>query len=378
MNTGKKTGTTLVVLLAAGVGVLAVAGVLNQQGMLSFNSAETPTISPTQAVAESTPAVSETNPVVAKVGADDILKSDVEEFVKKMGPQANQVPLETIYPLVLEQLVNSRILQSKVLEAGIATDAEVVRRSEDAAKQIAEEVYLTREVEARLTPEKIAAKYAEFLKGFKPETEVKARHILVETEEKANEAITKLDGGADFGALVTEYSEGPAAANGGDLGYFTRAQMVPEFAEAAFGLEKNTYTETPIKTDFGYHVILVEDIRDLAAPTLEELTPKLKQEMAGEVVREVLNELRTATTVTLFGLDGKPLPEPVASEAAPESVAIPEDQAGTAPVEAAEPAAPADATSATETPAVSEEVVAPTPATEELKSEIVETPAKAE
>lgn len=318
MSTGKKTNTTLVVLLAAGVGVLAIGAVLNYSGLLPFSVADVPKIAPTQAVAEdsSTPAVaSETNPVVAKVGSEDILKSDVEDFVKKMGSQASQVPLETIYPLVLEQLVNSRILEAKISESGITNDAEVIRKSEDAAKQIAEEVYLTREVEARLTDDKIAARYAEFLKGFKPETEVKARHILVDTEEKAKEAITKLDGGADFEALVAEYSTGPAAADGGDLGYFTRSQMVPEFAQAAFGLEKNTFTEIPVKTDFGYHVILVEDIRDLSPPTLEQLTPRLKQEMAGELVREVLTELRAGTSISLFDLEGNPLSEP---EAAPE------------------------------------------------------------
>src|SRR6185437_5838990 len=142
-----------------------------------------------------------------------------------------------------------------------------------------------------------------------PKEEVKARHILLPTEAAAKEVIAQLDKGADFAALAKEKSTDPSKETGGELGYFTRDDgMVPEFADAAFKLKKGEYTKTPVHTQFGWHVIEVEDRREVKPPSFEESKPQLKEEAARAAVGSKLKELRGKAKIETFALDGSPLP----------------------------------------------------------------------
>jgi peptidyl-prolyl cis-trans isomerase C len=173
---------------------------------------------------------------------------------------------------------------------------------------------LRKKVEEGSTEEALKARYEELKKGdgFSFE-EVHARHILLASEEDAKAVITELEGGADFEELAKEKSTGPSAPNGGDLGYFKKGAMVPEFGEAAFSMDVGSTSAEPVQTQFGFHVIKVEDKRT-NEPSFEETEPQIRQEVARDIVTALVEGLRQGATIERFNLDGTPMVAKDASE----------------------------------------------------------------
>ncbi len=169
-----------------------------------------------------------------------------------------------------------------------------------AKEDIARKIYLEQQVDKKISKEQINKVYDEYKKSFKSEKEIKAKHILVDNEAKANEVIAKLKKGGDFDKLAKEYSKEPA-----DLGYFTKGIMVPEFGNAAFAMKKGEYSKKPVKTQFGYHVIKVEDIRDAKPQPLKKIEPQLKAMMTQSAIASVLDDVNANAKITKYGLDGK-------------------------------------------------------------------------
>jgi peptidyl-prolyl cis-trans isomerase C len=162
-------------------------------------------------------------------------------------------------------------------------------------------------VRPQLTEEAIKAKYDADYAGKQGESEVHARHILVPDEATAKKIIAELKKGGDFAALSKQYSKDPAAAaQGGDLGYFKKSDMVPEFAQVAFTLKDNEISPEPVKTQFGWHVIQVLGHRVDKPPTFEEERDKLRQTMAQAAIQKELETARNAVTVVRFNQDGSP------------------------------------------------------------------------
>ncbi|MCF8467077.1 MAG: peptidyl-prolyl cis-trans isomerase [Sneathiella sp.] len=162
-----------------------------------------------------------------------------------------------------------------------------------------QEYYLKKKIEELVTNDLVKAEYDKLVADFKPEEEVHARHILLKTEQEAKDVIKLLDDGGDFASLAKEYSTGPSGPKGGDLGYFTKERMVPEFATPAFALNKGEYTKTPVKTQFGYHVIKVEDKRETQPPSFEEKQAELHSRVENTVIEKLINELKAAATIVL-------------------------------------------------------------------------------
>ena len=127
-----------------------------------------------------------------------------------------------------------------------------------------------------------------------------ARHILVKTEDEAKAIIKELDDGADFEATAKEKSTGPSGPNGGDLGFFGKGQMVPEFETAAFALDKGSFTKEPVQTQFGWHVIKVEDKRPQEKPKFEDVAAQLRQQLIRERYETVMAELKADTPVEIL------------------------------------------------------------------------------
>ncbi|MEO0547813.1 MAG: peptidylprolyl isomerase, partial [Pseudomonadota bacterium] len=136
------------------------------------------------------------------------------------------------------------------------------------------------------------ARYDKEIGSATPEQEVSARHILVKTEEEAKSIIAELDGGADFVELAKTKSTGPSGPKGGELGFFGKGRMVPEFETAAFALEKGAYTKEPVKSQFGYHVIRVDDKRDKPLPSYEASKQQLRQVMLSEAYAAAVKAAR--------------------------------------------------------------------------------------
>ncbi|MDA8870864.1 peptidylprolyl isomerase, partial [Rhizobiaceae bacterium] len=161
--------------------------------------------------------------------------------------------------------------------------------------------------------EDVKARYDKEIGETTPEQEVQARHILVKTQEEADAIIAELDGGADFETLAKEKSTGPSGPQGGDLGFFAKGRMVPEFETAAFGMEDGEYTKEPVKTQFGFHVIQRVGSRDVALPTLEQAGEQLRQFLLTERYAETVQKGREEVGVELIDKT-LALPDPDADE----------------------------------------------------------------
>lgn len=243
-------------------------------------------------------AAAEEDPVVARVNGEEIRRSAVFQLASTLPQQFQQQMLQ-IYPLLVQRLVDFKLANAAGRADGLADDEEVQRRLDEMSDRIIREVWIERAVEARITDEALKAKYDDHVKANPPATEFHARHILVETEEEARKVIGELDGGADFVELAKERSTGPSGPRGGDLGYFRGEQMVPEFSAAAQALEPGKYSSDPVQTQFGWHVIKLEDQRETAPPAFAELEPQLREELTRENVEGVLADLRGEADVEI-------------------------------------------------------------------------------
>lgn len=252
--------------------------------------------------------------VVARVNGEEIRNSDVMEMASRMPPQY-QGQVMQFYPMLVQRLIDFTLAGEAGRAANLAEDEAVKARIAKAAEQVIREAYLEREVSERMTDEALQATYQDYLADNPPADEYHARHILLETEEEANAAIAELDGGTDFAELAKERSTGPSGPKGGDLGYFTAEQMVPEFSAAAAKLEPGQHTAEPVKTQFGWHVIKLEDRRTAEPASFEELEPQLREKLARDSVAAIFLDLRKDAEIELVPQNsGEPAPEPAPAQ----------------------------------------------------------------
>lgn len=268
--------------------------------------------------------------VAAIVDGAEIYRSDVEAVAQSLPEQFRQVPFPQIYGMLLDRAIDFRLLADAAETEDLTEQPEVQAQLARARADVLRDAFIRQQIEEGTTDERLRARYDEIKteEGFAQE-EVHARHILVASEDEAKEVIAELAGGTDFATLAKDRSIGPSGPDGGDLGFFRREQMVPEFAEAAFALEPGEHTKEPVQTQFGWHVIEVID-RRTGTPSFEETEPRLRQEVAREIVTALLTELRDDAEIERFNLDGTPMqiaPEagPQAPEAEPEA---PEPETG--------------------------------------------------
>lgn len=266
------------------------------------------------------------DPTVAVVDGTPIRHSEVTAYAATL-PQQYQQAFDQIFPFLVQRLIDLALIDKAAAADGLSDDEMVQERVTRLRTEVMREVYMERLLAAAVSDEEVEARYQAFLEENPPSDEVRARHILLETEEEAREVIAALDGGADFAELAEERSTGPSSAQGGDLGYFTGEQMVPSFAEAAFALEPGSYTSDPVQTEFGWHVILVEDKRPRDPPSFEQLAPQLTQELQGAAVESHIAGLRADAEIEVTE-SAQPAEEPAMEAPAPEEPAEEESGAG--------------------------------------------------
>ncbi len=263
--------------------------------------------------AEAAPA----DPVVARIDKVELHRSDVMNAMRALPPQLRQQPADKLYPMVLNNMIAEVLLSQAGRKAKLADDPLVKKRLAQVQDQLIAEAYVEQLVGKSATEQKLHANYDKYVKDAPPREEVSARHILLPTEADAKAVIEELKKGADFAKLAKEKTTDPAGkSSGGELGYFTKEDMVPEFADAAFKLKKGEYTQTPVKTQFGWHVIKVEDRRTAPAPTFDQVKPRLVEQIRQEVIGAKVRELAAASKIEAFNPDGsKPTPAPAAASA---------------------------------------------------------------
>lgn len=215
--------------------------------------------------------------VVAKVGKLEITQSELDLAIANLDPQLAQLPDEQKKIAALSGAIDVKLLAGNADGEGLKEDAEFKKRMAFIADRELHNIYFKKHVVDAVTEDEVKARYEKEIAALPKQVEVNARHILVKTEEEAKAIIADLDAGKDFIELAKAKSTDPNKSEGGDLGYFTKGRMVPEFEEAAFAMEKGSYSKTPVKTQFGFHVIKVEDKRDAAPPAYETVAQQVRQ-----------------------------------------------------------------------------------------------------
>ena len=237
--------------------------------------------------------------VVATVNGKAIVEADVNMLNALMGDALKRVPEANRHQLLVNVLVEMRLLADAGEKAGKETSPEVQRRLEWLKAQTLRDAYVHEVIDPQVTDAVVKARYDEMINKVKAQTEIHARHILVKTEDEAMAIIAELEKGADFATLAKAKSTGPTGPRGGDLGFFGPGRMVPAFDKAAFELKVGEYTKVPVKTQFGWHVIKVEETRDIKPPSFDEVKVRLRQRMEQEKLREVVVALKAKAEIKL-------------------------------------------------------------------------------
>ncbi len=237
--------------------------------------------------------------VVAVVDGSEITKTQVEWTRELVGRGLDQVPEAQREKVLLSILVEIRLLANAAKAQGLENSDSFKTRLEWLKLQALRDAYVAEKIHAGITEEKIKAQYDKLVGSAAPQQEVRARHILVKTEDEAKALIKELDGGADFVELAKAKSTGPSGPNGGDLGYFTRGRMVPSFEKAAFALKTGEHTKEPVKSQFGYHVIKVEDTRKQEPPAFELVKADVRTSLETEELRAAMKSLREKAKIEM-------------------------------------------------------------------------------
>jgi peptidyl-prolyl cis-trans isomerase C len=237
------------------------------------------------------------DPVVARVNGAEIRSSDLAIAEEEVGGNLPAMTPEGRRDYLVSYLSDMMLVAKAAEEKKMAEDADFKRRLSYLRNKLLMETMLQAESKSAVTDAAMHKVYDDATKQMAGEKEVRARHILVETEDEAKAVVAELKKGTDFGELARLKSKDPGgAAEGGDLGYFTKDQMVPEFSEAAYKLDKGQLSD-PIKTQFGWHVIRVEDKRDRPVPPFEQVKDQIETYVVRKAQAEMIAKLRQGAKI---------------------------------------------------------------------------------
>ena len=253
----------------------------------------------------------EGNDVVARVNGMEVTRDDVATAILQLPAEYQQVPMEILWQPILDQVIDRKLLAEAAGESGLDEGDEYKQQINLMREELLQQLYLQQQVDAGLTTEALDEAYEQFVADFEAAgagEEVRARHILVDSEDAANAVIERLDDGEDFATVAMETSIGPSGPDGGDLGFFKKEDMVPEFGEAAFALEAGDVSG-PVQSPFGWHVIKVEERRTAQPPAMEEVAGDLSNLVAQELITEEIERLRADADIELIEPPAQDEPE---------------------------------------------------------------------
>lgn len=237
--------------------------------------------------------------VVATVNGDDITMAHVVAARTNLPEQFQSLPDDVLLPGIVEQLIQQAVLGQAMGELSHRAEIRLEnQRRELAANDKVEEV-----ISSAVTDDALQAAYDAQYANAEPTKEFSASHILVEAEDKAKELIVELEGGADFAELAKTHSTGPSGPNGGELGWFGPGMMVKPFEDAVMAMEDGAIS-APVQTQFGWHVIKLNESRMKGAPTLEDVRAELAVQIESDAVETALKALLDAATIDRIALEG--------------------------------------------------------------------------
>ena len=236
---------------------------------------------------------------VGTVNGKDIWLDDVLRAAERLPKDFQEQPLENYYSQLVGDMIDSELAAIAARNDAYDTKPEIAAAMQMAANRVLAESWLAEKVRAEITESAIQSAYDKFVADTASREQVTASHILVETEAEAEAVIAALQNGDDFAELAKKKSTGPSGPNGGALGTFGRGQMVPAFETAAFNISIGSYSDTPVQTQFGWHVIKV-DGKDIApAPDLEAMRAQLANNLSTQTLGRLLEELRASQDIQL-------------------------------------------------------------------------------
>ncbi len=240
---------------------------------------------------------------VAEVNGEAIFLEEVMKIAEQLPADIRQQPLPNYFDRIVDDVIDSRLAAAAGNDAGLTNNPEVLAQMSIAAQRVLAEAYITTELRKVVTEEEVQKAYQLFISDESAREEIKARHILVASEAEAKAVIAELNSGADFVSLAKEKSTGPSGPNGGDLGYFARGAMVPSFENAAFALSVGSHSSEPVQTQFGWHIIKLEDKKTAEAPPIETLRGQLQANLANQALSRIIETLRAPASISRLSFD---------------------------------------------------------------------------
>lgn len=239
--------------------------------------------------------------IAAVVNGEKITVDEIKN-VYTNSPQINsREKWDAFYDKALNVWVSSKLVQQAANGSNVRNSEEYKEQMEALGNDVASKLYLKQELDKRISENDLKNLYNQYKNRFVSEKEMRARHILVDDEATAKDIIARVKKGQKFNDLAAQYSKEKRV----DLGYFTKRMMVPEFGDAAFAMKKGQLSQTPIKSQFGYHIIYVDDVRDSKPLTYKEAEPQLKGVLAQEAARSLMADMNRNAKVEKYSLDGK-------------------------------------------------------------------------
>ena len=304
---------------------LRLARTASVLAMIMAANAMAPVFAQDAAPAVEAPAAAAVSPetVVATVGGETITEADLSFAAEDLTAELQQMPAEQRKAFLLRVLIDMKVMAKAGADAGMAETPLFQQRLKYLEERALRRAFFAETIANAVTEEAVRAEYDKFVADFVPSEEIRASHILVPTEEEAKAIKAQLDGGADFVAIAKEKSIDPGAANGGDLGFFGKGMMVAPFEAAAYALTDIGQISEPVQSQFGWHIIRLEEKRQSTPPAFEQVAGQLQQQILMSTFDETVDRL----------MDGVAIDIPDAALAAAVASQTETDAAAEAPVQ---------------------------------------------
>ena len=234
---------------------------------------------------------------LASIDGTAIVEDDLKPALEDLGQSVERMGEAQRRKYLIDYMIDLKLIARAAEKQKIADGPDFARKLAYMRERVLMESLMAKTGSEATTPDKLKAFYDEAVKGMGPEIEVRARHILVPTEDEAKKALARVTGGEDFAKVAGEISKDPGSGKeGGDLGFFTKERMVPEFGAAAFAMKPGEISQ-PIKTQFGWHVIKLEERREKPVPPLEEVKEELSRYLVQKAQQEMIMKLRSEAKI---------------------------------------------------------------------------------
>ena len=237
--------------------------------------------------------------VVATVDKEKIYLEEVMRLVEQLPKEFKDKPLETYFSDIINDIIDTKLAAKIAKSENLMLEPKIANNMEIASNRVLAEAWISKKIKEKITEKEIKSAYDTFIADKKSREEISVKHILVKEEKEAINIINELENGADFSDLAREKSIGPSGPSGGDLGYFTKGEMVPAFENAAFSLEIGTFTSKPVQTQFGWHVIILQDKRFAKPPKFAEVEIQIRQNLINQNLALIFEKLRSKAKINV-------------------------------------------------------------------------------